>query len=127
MKESHDTASDLINAGRLLFARHGYDGASVRALTTPAGANLGAITYHFGSKRALYESVVATVMNPLAHSVVGALSHPGSPLDRAEAAERAFFAYFAVTMEAPALLLQELTAGRTPPVAAITAMGRMHA
>jgi hypothetical protein len=70
--------------------------------------------------------VVATVMNPLAHSVIQAISGPGSALDRAESAERAFFAYFATTSEAPALMLQELTAGRTPPVSATTAMRRIH-
>ena len=52
--DSLDTPAALIHAARPIFATHGFDGASVRAITTAAGANLGAITYHFGSKRDLY-------------------------------------------------------------------------
>jgi AcrR family transcriptional regulator len=52
------TAAALLEAGRVLFAERGYEGASVRAITAHACANLGAITYHFGSKRDLYDRVV---------------------------------------------------------------------
>ena len=120
------TCDALLRAGRELFAAHGYDAASVRALTTAAGTNLGAITYHYGSKRALYERVVALVMDPLADAIIRAISQPGSPLDRAEAVERAYFAYFSAHPEAPRLMLQELAAGRTPPKTAATALRRMH-
>jgi AcrR family transcriptional regulator len=123
---SDHTCDALLRAGRDLFARHGYDGASVRALTSAARTNLGAITYHYGSKRALYERVVASVMEPLADRVVGALALPGTPLDRIAAAERAFFEHFAAHTEAPRLMLQELAAGRTPPQTAAMAMRRMH-
>ncbi len=124
--EPDSTCQALIRAGRDLFAQHGYDGASVRALTTQANANLGAITYHFGSKRELYSQVVASVMNPLSEAVLAAVAGPGTPLDRAEAVERAYFAYFTTTPEAPRLMLQELATGRTPPQTATVALRRMH-
>jgi AcrR family transcriptional regulator len=57
MKEM-TTAETLVETARAVFARYGYDGASVRAITAEAGANLAAITYHFGSKRELYDRVV---------------------------------------------------------------------
>src|SRR5689334_5621331 len=118
MKRDADTPLALINAGRALFARHGYDGTSVRALTLAARANLGAVTYHFGSKRELYEQIVMTVMNPLADAVLDAVARADTPLDAADAAVRAFFGYFETAVEAPRLMLQELAAGRVPPVAA---------
>ena len=123
---SDSTCEALIAAGRELFARHGFDGASVRAIAAAAGANLGAINYHFGSKRALYESVVASVMDPLAEDVVAALSTPGTPLDRAAAAERAYFAHFAANPGTPRLMLQELAAGRSVPHTASAPMRRIH-
>ncbi|HSG82026.1 MAG TPA: helix-turn-helix domain-containing protein, partial [Gemmatimonadota bacterium] len=52
------TAEALLRAAHHLFARFGYDGTSVRAITREAGSNLGAVTYHFGSKEALYDSVL---------------------------------------------------------------------
>ena len=52
------TRAALTDAGRSLFAKRGYDGASVRDITRLAGTNLGSVTFHFGSKRALYGAVL---------------------------------------------------------------------
>ena len=49
-----DAAGRLLDAAERLFGRHGYDGVGVRKLTKEARVNLGAVTYHFGSKEALY-------------------------------------------------------------------------
>src|SRR5690606_10168216 len=84
------TRDALIAAGRARFARHGYDGASVRAITARAGANLGAITYHFGSKRALDDEVVRRCLEPLADRVLSLARGGSAPLDRIETVARAF-------------------------------------
>jgi AcrR family transcriptional regulator len=109
------TADALVAAGRKVFARRGYDGASVRAITAEAGANLGAVTYHFGSKKALYEAVVADCLEPVAGKILGAAAGPGAPLDRIEAAVRGGFEAIGQNPDFPQLLLQEVAAGRTPP------------
>jgi AcrR family transcriptional regulator len=49
-----DTISRLLDAAEKLFGEHGYDGVGMRALAVASKVNLGAATYHFGSKRALY-------------------------------------------------------------------------
>jgi AcrR family transcriptional regulator len=56
VKHGHDgeTVERLLNAAEKLFAKEGYDGVGMRALAREAKANLGAVTYHFGSKKALY-------------------------------------------------------------------------
>jgi AcrR family transcriptional regulator len=80
------TAADLIQAARALFALHGYEGTSVRAITQRAGTNLGAITYHFGSKRALYEAVISSALEPTRERFAAAVATAGDePLDKAEA------------------------------------------
>lgn len=56
--EPSDTPERLLAAGRRLFARGGFEGTSVRSLTTEAGANLGAVTYHFGTKEAFYLAIL---------------------------------------------------------------------
>lgn len=44
---------DLLAAARKLLAEKGYDRTTARDLATAAGAHLGSIGYHFGSKDAL--------------------------------------------------------------------------
>jgi AcrR family transcriptional regulator len=48
------TKDRLLDAAEHLFGIHGYNGAGMRMLAEEAGVNLGAATYHFGSKDALY-------------------------------------------------------------------------
>lgn len=119
------TAEALIRAGRKLFTRHGYDGASVRAITRAAGANLGAITYHFGSKRALYGAVVGSCIAPFRARVLEAAGGTGTPLERIEAVVRAFFASLQENPEFPQLMMQEVIVGRDLPEEVAAAMRPM--
>jgi len=52
------TRERLVHAATRLFADNGYQGASVRDICNLAGANPGAVSYHFGGKRQLYRSVL---------------------------------------------------------------------
>ncbi|HEY8468474.1 MAG TPA: TetR/AcrR family transcriptional regulator [Longimicrobiales bacterium] len=120
------TREALIAAGRELFALHGYDGASVRAITARAGANLGAITYHFGSKRALYDEVVRRCLEPLAERVLMLAQGSATPLDRIGMVARAFADYMRANPDIPRLMLQALVQGQEPPRAALPTIVRMH-
>ena len=53
------TRERLLDAAERLFASRGFPGASVREITEAAGANLGAVNYHFRSKAGLYAEVFA--------------------------------------------------------------------
>jgi len=48
-----------------LFARRGFDAVSVRDIVRSARVNLGAVTYHFGGKEALFAAVVARKIDTL--------------------------------------------------------------
>ncbi|MFH1719500.1 MAG: CerR family C-terminal domain-containing protein [Planctomycetota bacterium] len=52
------TRDRLIQAGLEIFAEHGFNAATTRMLSSPAGVNLAAIPYHFGGKEGLYQAVV---------------------------------------------------------------------
>lgn len=110
------TRSDLITAGRGLFAQRGYDGASIRAITRDAGANLGAVTYHFGSKRDLYAAVLEEGLRPLAARVEAAVGSGGPALDRMLRVVEAYFDHLQHHPDLPHLLLQEVAAGKQPPL-----------
>jgi AcrR family transcriptional regulator len=52
------TRERLLDAAEELFALHGIQGTSLRALTRRAEVNLAAVHYHFGSKDGLLDAVV---------------------------------------------------------------------
>ncbi len=118
-----------MRSARRLFARHGYEGASIRAITTDAEANLGAVTYHYGSKEALYHAVVEAVLEPLRRRVAAVSAGPGNALDRLEAMVRAFFEQLRENPDQPQFMLQQVAAGNDPipPVRATirTVMGEL--
>jgi AcrR family transcriptional regulator len=109
------TRDSLLRAARELFARHGYDGTSVRAITARAGANLGAITYHFGTKAHLYDSVLESVTQPLLLRLRQSGTTARSPLDDIEGVVRALFAHWVENPDWPALITHELALERTMP------------
>ncbi|GMV06755.1 MAG: hypothetical protein AMXMBFR53_30300 [Gemmatimonadota bacterium] len=110
-----ETRQALLAAARRSFAQRGFDGASVRHITREAGTNLGAVTYHFGSKRDLYAAVLVEGLTPMVDRVGQTAASPGSPLERLEAVVEVFFAYVAANPDIPRLMMQEVAAGKTPP------------
>lgn len=110
-----DTRTALLEAGRKVFAHRGFDGASVRDITREAGANLGAITYHFGSKRALYSAVLERCLTPVVDRVGAAAGGEGTPTERLAAVIEVFFEQVAGNQDLPRLILQEVSAGKQPP------------
>ena len=52
-----DTRERILDAGERLFMAHGYEGTSMRLITSEASVNLAAVNYHFGSKESLMQEV----------------------------------------------------------------------
>jgi len=65
VKPQHETRRRILDAAEELFMQHGFEGASMRLLTSKAGVNLAAINYHFGSKDALIEAVFQRRLDPM--------------------------------------------------------------
>jgi len=75
------TKERILSAAELLFAQHGFEGASLRQLTTSAGVNLAAVNYHFGSKEKLVEQVFRRRLDALNASRLDALAPLAGKLD----------------------------------------------
>ena len=60
-----DTKTRILDAAEALFIDGGFDSLSMRQITTSASVNLAAVNYHFGSKDALIEAVLARQLDPL--------------------------------------------------------------
>ncbi|MBS1191690.1 MAG: TetR/AcrR family transcriptional regulator [Rhodocyclaceae bacterium] len=54
---SIDTRERILDTAERLFMAHGYEGTSMRQITSEAAVNLAAVNYHFGSKESLMEEV----------------------------------------------------------------------
>src|SRR5215469_1511046 len=52
------TTERILDSAERLFADHGFEGASIRAIVDSAKVNLAAVHYHFRSKEALLEAVL---------------------------------------------------------------------
>lgn len=125
MNQTDRTQERLLDAGRKLFAENGFEAASVRAITHAAAANLGAITYHFGSKALLYEAVLELLFGGLAERVTAVAARPDSAVARLGAIVDCYFDFFQEHPEAPRLMLHHLAGGGPPPRAAVRQVRRV--
>jgi len=55
--DPHGTPARLLAAAEEVFAEGGYAGAATREIARRAGVPFGALHYHWGSKRQLWEAV----------------------------------------------------------------------
>ena len=74
VNSSNSTKERILGAAESLFAQRGFDGASLRQLTSAAGVNLAAVNYHFGSKEKLVEQIFRRRLDALNNSRLEALA-----------------------------------------------------
>jgi AcrR family transcriptional regulator len=67
------TKNKILDAAESLFATQGFNGTSLREITSQAEVNLAAVNYHFGSKKELIKSVMSRYMNELSPRLESAL------------------------------------------------------
>ena len=72
-KAAGDTRSRILDAAERLFMEHGFDGTSMRMITSQAGVNLAAVNYHFGTKELLIQEVFRRRLTHLNQSRLVAL------------------------------------------------------
>lgn len=95
IKITQDTRERILDVAERLFMAHGYEGTSMRMITSAAEVNLAAVNYHFGSKEALLREVFRRRLAWLNHERLQALDQleaqaDGAPLKPSQVLE-AFF------------------------------------
>ena len=68
------TKSRILDAAEALFMEHGFEGTSLRLITTAADVNLAAVNYHFGSKEELFQAVLTRRLDPMNQARVDLLA-----------------------------------------------------
>jgi AcrR family transcriptional regulator len=113
-ESAKDTMHRLLAAGRRLFARGGFEGTSVRTLTEEAGANLGAVTYHFGSKENLYHAILEMIAGPVRERAQGLVDLPLPAIAKIELFVRGMFEHLRANPDIPRFMVQEIVLGDEP-------------
>jgi AcrR family transcriptional regulator len=95
------TKTRIVQATESLFLQRGYEGTSLRAITTEANVNLAAVNYHFGSKEELFTMLLTERLDPLNNDRAARLETlRKSTLDREHGVEQII-----ATLFLPALVL----------------------
>ena len=84
--------AQLIDVGRSVFARNGYEGTSVEEIARAAGVSKPIVYQHFGGKVGLHAVIVDREMEYVVQSVAVAIA-TGSPRARFQGAVLAFLNY----------------------------------
>jgi len=67
------TKDKILDAAEKLFSDNGFNGTSLREITSLAEVNLAAVNYHFGSKKELIKAVMSRYMNELSPKLINTL------------------------------------------------------
>lgn len=84
----------ILDAARAVFAEHGLDGATMRAIAARAGYAPGTLYLHYAGKEALYADMLGESLARLGAAVKAAVRTPGPPRRRARRAFLAVFTYY---------------------------------
>jgi AcrR family transcriptional regulator len=68
------TKNKILDSAEILFAEHGFNGTSLREITSNADVNLASVNYHFGSKKELIKAVMSRYLNELSPRLVTAFN-----------------------------------------------------
>jgi AcrR family transcriptional regulator len=81
------TIKRFLDAAEDVFGRHGYEGTTIRAISTKARVNLGTLQHYWGSKRELFRELFERRFQPLMKEhlrrleALDAATPEGQPLD----------------------------------------------
>jgi len=64
-RAAQKTMTKFLNATEDVFAKHGYEGTTIRAIATRARVNLGTLKHYWGSKRELFRDLFERRFRPL--------------------------------------------------------------
>ncbi|MDF1846515.1 MAG: TetR/AcrR family transcriptional regulator [Parvibaculaceae bacterium] len=74
-KKREETSARIVQAARQSFAKRGFHGTSTRDIASEAGTNQGLITYHFGTKDALWRAAADNLFEEIGGRLFDRLGH----------------------------------------------------
>ena len=111
-RNAEATRRTLLAAGEALFAKHGFDGATVDAIVDHAKVNKALIAYYFKSKAGLYEAIIADVVAVVLARAEAAELPALAPTERLAAWIRVLTEAIAARPTFASILMREYLDGR---------------
>lgn len=103
---AHDRRAQLVDVGRGVFAKRGYEATSVEEIAERAKVSKPIVYEHFGGKEGLYAVIVDREMEYVVRRISEAIA-TGSPRERLEQAALAFLTYVRDQPDGFAILAQD--------------------
>ena len=101
-----DRRAQLVEVGRTVFAKRGYEATSVEEIADRAKVSKPIVYEHFGGKEGLYAVIVDREMEYVVRRITEAITH-GTPRERIEQAALAFLTYVRDQPDGFAILAQD--------------------
>lgn len=108
-KESYDDRlTAILEAATLVFAREGYEGASMRAVAKASGVSLAGLYHYFESKERMLFTIQFRSFNSLLNNLTEKLHGVEDPVEQLRVMVRTHVSYFASNMAALKVCSHEL-------------------
>lgn len=85
---------EILDAAAEIFARHGYEGASMQQIADLAELSVGKLYTHFDGKEAIYREVLGRIVSGIEEACSAAILPGMTPLQKIRARGRAAVEYF---------------------------------
>jgi AcrR family transcriptional regulator len=118
------TPARILDAAEAVFAEHGFVGTSTREIARRAGVPFGALHYHWGSKKELWEAVFRRVMERARETILHTFTPGGSIGELLDNLVDAFLEYFAARRSVTRLCYRTALEPRDPHVDSVHGMFR---
>ncbi len=103
---AHERRAQLVEVGRAVFAKRGYEATSVEEIADKASVSKPIVYEHFGGKEGLYAVIVDREMEYVVRRISEAIA-TGTPRERMEHAALAFLTYVHDQPDGFAILAQD--------------------
>ncbi|MCP9222132.1 TetR family transcriptional regulator [Erythrobacter sp. LQ02-29] len=106
-----DTGAAIASAALQRFAAQGYEATSLREVAADAGVDVALISYRYGGKTGLWQSIVSQAACDLREALEETLAATSDrpAIERLRHSMKAFLAYLLKRPEVPRLLLRDIT------------------
>jgi len=116
-RDGPSTRRRIRKAALKAFARHGFDGVSLRTIANEAGVNHQLIAHHFGSKQDLWDSALGARLEDFqeVHRALSVAGDVSDPREQFRNCVRAIIEFTIASPEGPCIHYHEALINRSAP------------
>ncbi|HEX9980394.1 MAG TPA: TetR family transcriptional regulator [Flavobacterium sp.] len=110
---TNDKKNQILQVAERLFAEKGFDGTSIRNIAKEAGINIAMVSYYFGSKEKMLESLIISRASDLKIQLENLLREDLSPLEKINRLVELYITRISKNRSIYQIVHQEISSGRS--------------